>query len=56
MLYRTQNPHGGDVYGAEVAFDFSSNVNPLARLQTFLPPFPTQLCTCGSIPTPIAVR
>ena len=29
MLYRTQNPHGGDVYGAEVAFDFSSNVNPL---------------------------
>lgn len=29
MLYGTQNPHGGDVYGAEVAFDFSSNVNPL---------------------------
>ncbi|MFQ8765727.1 MAG: pyridoxal phosphate-dependent aminotransferase [Oscillospiraceae bacterium] len=29
MLYETQNPHGGDVYGAEVAFDFSSNVNPL---------------------------
>ena len=51
MLYRTQNPHGGDVYGAEVTFDFSSNVNPLGT-----PPFPTQLCTCGSIPTPIAVR
>ena len=29
MLYGTQNPHGGDVYGAEVTFDFSSNVNPL---------------------------
>ena len=29
MLYRTQNPHGGDVYGAEVTLDFSSNVNPL---------------------------
>ena len=29
MLYGTQNPHGGDVYGAEVTLDFSSNVNPL---------------------------
>ena len=29
MLYNTQNPHGGDVYGAAVALDFSSNVHPL---------------------------
>ena len=29
MLYETQNPHGGDVYGAEIALDYSSNVNPL---------------------------
>ena len=29
MLYGTQNPHGGDVYSAEVRLDFSSNVNPL---------------------------
>ena len=29
MLYETQNPHGGDVYGMEVRLDFSSNVNPL---------------------------
>lgn len=29
MLYETQNPHGGDVYGAEIRLDFSSNVNPL---------------------------
>ena len=29
MLYGTKNPHGGDVYGAPVALDFSSNVNPL---------------------------
>ena len=28
MLYGTKNPHGGDVYGAPVALDFSSNVNP----------------------------
>ena len=29
MLYNTQNPHGGDVYGAAVTLDFSSNVHPL---------------------------
>ena len=29
MLYKTKNPHGGDVYGAAVTLDFSSNVNPL---------------------------
>ena len=29
MLYETQNPHGGDVYGMELRLDFSSNVNPL---------------------------
>ena len=29
MLYRTDNPHGGDVYGAPVRLDFSANVNPL---------------------------
>ena len=29
MLYGTKNPHGGDVYGAEIRLDFSSNVNPL---------------------------
>ena len=29
MLYKTENPHGGDVYGAAVTLDFSSNVNPL---------------------------
>lgn len=29
MLYGTQNPHGGDVYGAGIRLDFSSNINPL---------------------------
>ena len=32
MLYNTQNPHGGDVYGAAVTLDFSSNVHPLGTL------------------------
>lgn len=28
MLYRTKNPHGGDVYEDNVILDFSSNTNP----------------------------
>ncbi len=29
MLYQTNNPHGGDIYGGEVLLDFSANTNPL---------------------------
>ncbi|MBQ7491390.1 MAG: aminotransferase class I/II-fold pyridoxal phosphate-dependent enzyme [Clostridia bacterium] len=29
MLYQTENPHGGDLYGREGMLDFSSNINPL---------------------------
>lgn len=29
MLYQTQNPHGGDIYGETVLLDFSANTNPL---------------------------
>ena len=29
MLYRTPNPHGGDIYTDEIRLDFSSSVNPL---------------------------
>lgn len=28
MLYRCENPHGGDIYGREVQLDFSANTNP----------------------------
>lgn len=28
MLYRTKNPHGGDIYDGEVELDFSANTNP----------------------------
>lgn len=28
MLYRCDNPHGGDIYGEEVLLDFSANTNP----------------------------
>lgn len=29
MLYHANDPHGGDVYGAEIRLDFSTNMNPL---------------------------
>ena len=29
MLYRTTNPHGGDIYSDEIRLDFSSSINPL---------------------------
>ena len=28
MLYKSQNPHGGDIYGGQVKLDFSANTNP----------------------------
>lgn len=28
MLYKTRNPHGGDIYGGGVRMDFSANTNP----------------------------
>ena len=28
MLYQTNNPHGGDIYGGDVRLDFSANTNP----------------------------
>lgn len=29
MLYKSLNPHGGDVYSEKIELDFSSNINPL---------------------------
>ncbi len=29
MLYQTENPHGGDIYGGDIRLDFSANTNPL---------------------------
>ena len=28
MLYKTENPHGGDVYAGNIELDFSANTNP----------------------------
>lgn len=56
MLYETQNPHGGDVYGAEVAFDFSSNVNPLGTPPNVLAAISHAAMRVRQYPDPIAVR
>lgn len=29
MLYKTNNPHGGDIYNSEIRLDYSANTNPL---------------------------
>ena len=51
MLYNTQNPHGGDVYGAAVTLDFSSNVHPLGTPRSAPRPH-----RCGSTRIPTAAR
>ena len=36
MLYKTLNPHGGDIYQKEVRLDFSANLNPLGMPKSAL--------------------
>ncbi len=36
MLYQTKNPHGGDVYGEPIQYDFSANTNPFGVPQGVL--------------------
>jgi threonine-phosphate decarboxylase len=36
LLYRTKNPHGGDVYEENIILDFSSNTNPCGTPQGVL--------------------
>ena len=33
MLYRTRNPHGGDIYEENIVLDYSSNTNPFGTPQ-----------------------
>ena len=44
MLYQTQNPHGGDIYGTEVLLDFSANTNPFGTPKGVLD------AICGALP------
>lgn len=44
MLYQTNNPHGGDIYGEKVLLDFSANTNPYGTPQGILD------AICGALP------
>lgn len=33
MLYKTNNPHGGDIYDKTIRLDYSANINPLGTPQ-----------------------
>ena len=52
MLYGMNNPHGGDVYGAEVALDFSSNVNPLGTPPSVVKAIQNAVCLVRQYPDP----
>ena len=56
MLYNTQNPHGGDVYGAAVTLDFSSNVHPLGTPQASSRRSAPRPHRCGSTRIPTAAH
>ena len=36
MLYRSQNPHGGDIYDGQIDLDFSANTNPFGTPEGIL--------------------
>ncbi len=36
MLYKTENPHGGDIYRNRIIYDFSANMNPLGTPESVI--------------------
>ena len=56
MLYQTENPHGGDVYGREVALDFSANTNPFGTPQGVLDAITATLPEIHRYPDPYCRR
>lgn len=52
MLYQTQNPHGGDIYGGEVELDFSANTNPFGTPQGIIDAVRTALPEMHRYPDP----
>jgi len=52
MLYQTNNPHGGDIYGDEIRLDFSANTNPFGTPQGVLNAVRTALEAMHRYPDP----
>ena len=54
MLYKTKNPHGGDIYGGEVRLDFSANTNPMGTPRRVVEAAATALKHADRYPDPYA--
>ncbi|MDO4732221.1 MAG: histidinol-phosphate transaminase [Bacillota bacterium] len=52
MLYRTNNPHGGDIYEEKIALDYSSNTNPFGTPQGVLAAMRSALPAVHHYPDP----
>ena len=52
MLYQTTNPHGGDVYGSDIAIDFSASINPLGIPQGVISAMKEALAFADHYPDP----
>lgn len=52
MLYLTENPHGGDIYGGEIRLDFSANTNPYGTPQAVVDAMSARLTQVHHYPDP----
>ena len=52
MLYRSANPHGGDIYAEDVKLDFSANINPLGTPPSVLEAMKAALSGAAHYPDP----
>lgn len=52
MLYRTSNPHGGDIYGRPIDLDYSANTNPLGTPPGVLEAMAASLSQVDRYPDP----
>ncbi len=52
MLYRTSNPHGGDIYSGDIRLDFSANTNPFGTPKGVLSAVETALGDLHRYPDP----
>lgn len=56
MLYHTTNPHGGDVYDAQIQLDFSANTNPYGTPRAVLDAMSAVLTQVHQYPDPYCRR
>lgn len=52
MYYKTENPHGGDIYGGDILLDFSANTNPFGTPEGVLEAVKASLAGVSAYPDP----